>query len=240
MKKAIVGILVVVLLTSGLLVGCAGVLVGSGKLKTEKHAFTDFNKVEVHYGFQVELIKSNTFSIEITADGNVHDSIKVDKTGDSLKIGFQVFPPRNYVSCTKIAKITMPDLYKLDLSGGSRASITGFSSSNNFAAGLSGGSRIEGDITAADADFNLSGGSQIVLSGSADDLDVDGSGGSQLALESFPVNNADINLSGGGRATINVIGTLDVNLSGGSKVIHIGEPTLDDVDLSGGSMVSKK
>jgi hypothetical protein len=148
--------------------------------------------------------------------------------------------PRNYNSVTLKARITMPDIYELDLSGGSRASITGFSSSHDLKLGLSGGSRITGDITAGDADLDLSGGSQVDLIGSADDLKVDGSGGSQLDLESFRVNNADMNLSGGGRATVNVTGTLDVNLSGGSKVEYIGEPTLGDVDLSGDSTVSKK
>ncbi len=70
-------------------------------------------------------------------------------------------------------------------------------------------------------------------------MDVNGSGGSQLQLEALSVNNADINLSGGGRATINVNGALDVNLSGGSHVTYIGEPTSIDTNLSGDSTVSK-
>ena len=61
-----------------------------------------------------------------------------------------------------------------------------------------------------------------------------------MDLEAFLVNNADIGLSGGGKATVNVDGTLDVNLSGGSKVLYVGEPTLGDRDLSGDSTVSKK
>jgi hypothetical protein len=98
---------------------------------------------------------------------------------------------------------------------------------------------VTGDITAGDAYFNLSGGSQVNLLGTADDLDINGSGGSQLGLEAFSVNNADVNLSGGGRATVNVNGTLDVNLSGGSHVTYIGEPTSIDSNLSGDSTISK-
>lgn len=105
---------------------------------------------------------------------------------------------------------------------------------------MSRGSRITGSITAGDADFGLSGGSQVNLEGTADDLEINSSGGSQLDLEAFSVNNADVNISGGGRATVNVSGTLDVNLSGGSRVLYIGEPTLGDIDLSGDSTVSKK
>ena len=133
----------------------------------------------------------------------------------------------------------MPDLHEIRLSGGSQASISGFSSSHGLSVGLSGGSRVTGDITAGDADFDLSGGSQVNLQGMCEDLDINGSGGSQFGLEAFSVDNADVNLSGGGRATINVSGTLDVNLSGGSHVTYIGEPTLGDIDLSGDSTVSQ-
>ena len=239
MKKVIVAVLTVVLLTSGLLVGCiGGVVTGSGNLKSETFNFSDFTKVEAHNGFQVELTKSSTFNIEITADDNVHEYINVTKTGETLEIGLGW--GRNYRSVTLIAKITIPDLYKIGLSGGSQASITGFSSSRDFSVQLSGGSGVAGDITAADADFDLSGGSQVNLEGTADDLVVNASGGSHLRLESFAVKNADINISGGGGATVNVSGTLNVDLSGGSRVIYVGGPTLGDINLSGDSTVTKK
>jgi len=165
------------------------------------------------------------------------DYIDVYKSGNTLKIRPQW--NRSFRSVTLIAKITMPDLYEIKLSGGSRASISGFNSSHDLSVGLSGGSSVTGNITAGDAYFDLSGGSQVNLQGTADDLDVNGSGGSQLELEAFSVNNADINLSGGGRATVNVNGALDVNLSGGSHVTYIGEPTSIDRNLSGDSTVSK-
>ena len=237
MKKTTVVILMAVLLTSGLLMGCGLAVTGSGNVETETFDFSDFTKVEAHNGFQLELTKSSTFSVEITADDNVHKYVNVTKSGDKLKIGLDW--NHNYRSVTLRAKITMPDLYKIDLSGGSRASITGFSSSHDFSVGLSGGSGVAGDIMAGDADFDLSGGSQVNLEGTADDLRVKGSGGSHLSLESFPVNNADIRLSGGGRATVNVNGTLDVNLSGGSRITYIGQPTMGDIDLSGDSTISK-
>jgi hypothetical protein len=238
-RKVIVAVLLVVFLASGLLAACEGVTVtGSGNLKTETFNLSDFTKVEAHSGFQLELTKSSIFSVEITADDNVLEDIDIDKSGDTLRI----IPKRNrtYRSVTFRANITMPDLYKIDLSGGSRANITGFGSSHDLSVELSGGSGVAGDITAGDADFDLSGGSQVNLEGTANDLVVNGSGGSQLDLEAFPVNNADVELSGGGSATVDVNGTLDVNLSGGSRVTYVGEPTLGDIDLSGDSTVTSK
>ena len=237
MKVSLAMLLAAVLITVPL--GCIfGAVTGSGSLSTEEKSFSGFTKVEASHGFQLEITSSSTFSIEITADDNVHKYIDVDKDGDRLRIRLEL--GRSYNSVTLKAKITMPDLYDIDLSGGSRTSITGFSSSHDLRVELSGGSRVTGDITAGDADFDLSGGSQVDLEGSAGELAVNGSGGSQLDLESFSVDNANINLSGGSRAIVNVTGTLDVNLSGGSRVEYIGEPTLGDIDLSGDSTVSKK
>jgi hypothetical protein len=139
----------------------------------------------------------------------------------------------------------MPDLYKLELSGGSHASVSAFVSSNDLSVSLSGGSHLSeplkpADISARNADFNLSGGSHVTLSGSADDLSVKCSGGSHINLETFSVSNADINLSGGSHATVNVGGTLDAKLSGGSRVFYVGEPIIGEIDVAWDSDIIKK
>ena len=157
MKRAIVAVLVTVLLTSGLLLGCGRAVTGSGKLDTQEMDFSGFTGIEASHGFDIEVIQSNSYSVSITADDNLFDDqIRVTKAGETLKIGLR--PNYIYTSVTLRAKVTMPELYKLGLSGGSRASISGFSSSHDFSAQLSGGSQVSGDIAAADADFELSGG----------------------------------------------------------------------------------
>jgi hypothetical protein len=232
---------IILILTTALLVislGCGNWVTGSGNITTEVKDLSGFTKIEAHNGFQLEVIQSSDFSVEIIADDDLHERIKVSKLGDTLTIELDGI--WGCTSCTLEAKITMPDIIKLDLSGGSRADISGFSLSHDFSVELSGGSRLDGSITVADADFNLSGGSRVNLEGSGNDLVVDGSGGSQLDLELFPIKNADISISGGGRADINVSGILTANLSGGSRVTYTGQPTIGDIDLSGGSTISSK
>jgi len=239
MRKVMASILVAILLVSGLLLGCVLSVTGSGQLDTREMDFSGFTRIEASHGFDVEIVQSDAYSVSITADDNLFDEdIRVSKAGETLKIGLRL--NASYHSITLKARITMPDLHGVELSGGSRADITGFSSSHAFSIELSGGSLITGDITAGDAEFDLSGGSQVNLEGTAEDLDVQGSGGSQLNLEAFPVDNADIDLSGGSKVTINVTGTLDINLSGGSRVTYDGEPTLGEIDLSGDSTISQK
>mgnify|MGYP001059219324 CR=1 FL=1 len=90
MKKAIVTVLVAVLLTSGLLVGCqGGVVKGSGNLKTEIFNFSDFTRVDVSSAFEAEIAQSGSYSVSITADDNLLEYIRVSKEGQTLKVGLK-------------------------------------------------------------------------------------------------------------------------------------------------------
>ncbi len=260
MKKAIliVAVLMVALLTSGSLVGCfGGGITGSGNLNTEEFNFSDFTRVDVGYAFEVEITQSASYSVSITADDNLFQYIQISKSGETLEIRLKT---GNYISTTRKAKITMPDLYGLDLSGATRGTVQGFSSSEDFSVDLSGAStldmsgmsagnidfdisgasRVSGDITADDADFDVSGASRVELEGSASDIGINASGASSVELAAFPVNNAEVNLSGASTGTVNLHGRLDVDLSGASNLGYIGQPIMGTINISGGSTISSK
>ena len=258
MKEAIVAVLVVVLLTSGLLVGCVGGMVrGSGNLDTQEFNFSDFTHVEVGSAFEVKVVQSDSYSVSVTADDNLFDYILVSKQGTTLQIRLK---SASYISTTTRAEITMPQLRGLELSGATRGTVSGFSSTENLdievsgassldmsdiSAGdvefdISGASKVTGDITAGDAEFGLSGASSVQLEGSAKDIKVKASGASRAELSGFTVNNADVNFSGASNGMVNLDGRLDADLSGASKLGYIGEPTMGNINTSGGSTLSKK
>ncbi len=261
-KTVLLTILVAALVTAGL-VGCLGAATGSGKLITEEMGFSGFTRVEVSHAFEVEISRSSSYSVSITADDNLFDHVEVFISDETLKIRLK--PDRSYISATLEARITMPELRRLQLSGASRGTVSGFSSSGfdfqgNFRIELSGASslqmvgisatdarfdisgasRVSGNITAADAQFDISGASRVELEGSADDIIINVSGASNAELSAFPVNNAFVNLSGASRATVNLDGRLDVDLSGASNLQYIGEPTMGEIDISGGSTINSR
>jgi len=217
-----------------------GQVVGSENLVTQEKFFKDFSVVEVGNGFDVEIRQSSSYSIKITADDNVIDYVEVFKTSDRLTIRLRL--GYSYQSVTLKGKITMPELHELELSGGTHGTVDGFSSAHEFVAELSGGSHLSGDfMTSGDAQFALSGGSHLRdLDGAANDLRISASSGSHLDLAEFLVHDASVNLSGGSHATINLDGRLDADLSGGSHLFYIGDPTMGDIDTSGGAIISRK
>jgi len=259
MKKVIVAVLVAAFLTSGLLMGCQGVgMTGSGNLKTETHDFTDFTRVDVSSAFEVEVIQSSSYSVEVTVDDNLLKYVDVSKGGETLKIGLKTVAV--LWPATLRAKITMPQLRGLEFSGATHGTVSNFSSTDNLdidlsgassldlvdiSAGdvkldISGASKVNGDITAGDTDFDLSGASTVQLDGSAGDIVVKAGGASRVKLDGFTVNNADINFNGASTGTVNLSGKLDANLSGASKLSYIGEPTMGNINTSGASTLSKK
>jgi hypothetical protein len=192
-------------------------VVGSGDLRTQEVAQSDFMIVDVGSGFKVNITQASSYSLSITADDNMFDYIEVTKTGNTLSVGLE--SGVSYQTSTLKAEITMPDLQEVQFSGGVNGTASGFVMSHDFRAELSGGSilRIEGE---------------------AGNLTATCSGGSRLELSEFGVTNASIDFSGGSQGTINVDGVLDADLSGGSLLFYIGNPTLGDINTSGGSNIS--
>jgi hypothetical protein len=239
MKKFVISvILVFIMVASVFLSGCVlgEVITGSKNLATEEFNFSDFTRVEVGSAFQVEIIQSSSYSVSITADDNLFDFIQVSKAGKTLKIRLK--SGYNYQSITTKAKITMPELYELGLSGATHGSVEGFETPGDFELDLSGASELIGSIAVnGEAQFNLSGASKLELIGSANNVTIKASGASDLRLADFSIHDADIGLSGASDATVNLDGTLDANLSGASHLRYIGKPTTENLNISGGSEI---
>jgi hypothetical protein len=197
----------------------------------------------------------------MTMDDNLFDHLLVSKEGEALSIGLKPGYNYHYQSLTLRAQIQLPDLYEVQLGGATRSTIRGFNLSHKFAieisgtssaeivnmsagdfeAEISGASKLGGSATVnGDARFIVSGASTATLAGHANDLVIDASGASTAELSEFTVHNARVDLSGASRATINLDGRLDADLSGASALLYIGEPTMGEISVTGGSTLSKK
>jgi len=214
---AIIGLISALILLGGW--APLGTVVGSGNLVTNEEFITDFTSVDAGNGFNVEISQSNSYSVLVTADDNIMDHIDVSKSGDTLKVG--VNWGVSFDSATLKVEITMPEIHRLELSGGSKGKIEEISSTDPIS-------------------IDLSGGAQLTGFGEAGDLSIDISSGSQLDFTNFTGQDVNIEMSGGSQATINLDGTLDADLSGGSQLYYIGDPTLGDIETSGGSSINKK
>ena len=89
MKKSILIVCLIIIMTVGLLLGCTRVSLDAenGFTTTRNYDFTDFTSIEIGYAFELEVIPADTYSISINASESTFDRIEVTKTGNKLEIG---------------------------------------------------------------------------------------------------------------------------------------------------------
>jgi len=186
-------LILVLLFLGAMLVGCAQLTdTGSGNVVTQEEAITGFDRLDISEGFNVDISQGDEFSVVIRVDDNFEEYLQVGKEGSTLKIGLE--QNRIYSDATLQAEITMPELVGLDLSGGSRASVSG--SGEDIAIDASGGSGADlASFNVMNANVDASGGSQVTVNVSGT-LNVDASGGSQVSYLGNPTLGV-IDTSGG-------------------------------------------
>jgi hypothetical protein len=213
---------------------------GSGDVITLEYGFTDFDRVAAGFAFNVDIRQGESFSVVVRVDDNLEQYLEVVQEDDILRIGLELDQNYNFRRVTLEAVVTMPSLSGVSISGTSSGTITGFSSTHALDVNVSGASSLNGDIEAGNTSINVSGSSQLTLAGSAGDVSINASGSSVVDLEDFPVDNADVVLSGASQTTVFTDGRLDTEASGGSTVYYVGDPTLGTTHTSGGSSIESK
>ncbi len=262
MKKSIlVALTASLLVVSGLLMGCHTVIINSsvtpqGNAVTNNYDFTGFTGVEVGGPFDTQITRSDIFKVTVTANQNLVQYITVTKNGDTLTIKTQ---PLSIIGNPVLkADIQIPDLRDLEISGGGHANIEGFKTTDNVTAEVSGGSVVDINMETGGFNFNgsggsiikgtmitgttkilLTGGSQLEFEGNGGTTDISASGGSGLDFSQFKTGDTAIALSGGSHASVDVSGRMDIGVSGGSRLTYSGNPTIGNVEVSGGSTLNK-
>ena len=236
-------------------VGCGGVVVGSGHLVTKGYDLEGFTRLDVSDSFEVEVTCSDPQSVELTLDDNLVDEVDVRVEGETLSIDLK--GTTAYERTTQRAKITLPELAEVVLSGASKASVQGFSSSGDLelvlsgasslvltdvAAGdakldVSGASKVNGAVGVGDVQMDVSGASTVDLAGSGAEASLEASGASSLQLGDLALESAGVHLSGSSTATLDVAGTLDADLSGASILRLRGSPSLREIETAGSSEI---
>lgn len=241
MKKLILPLMIVTVIAVMLVTGCDVIFTdskdtisGSENLETRQYDFTDFNKIDIGSAFRYEIEKSDTFSIEITADDNLYEHIRVRQDGQTLKIDLEPF--LHFGTITVEAFITMPELHGLESSGATRGVIRGFDSDNNLDINVSGASRVEFDgITTGDIEGEVSGASRLTGRLDTGDIDLNVSGASVFRIDGT-VRDMTLAVSGASNIEGSIAArNIELDTSGASEVDWDG--SCDDLIIESGGAV---
>lgn len=233
---------------------------------TKKYENKDFVGLQITNAFSVEIVKSESYNVEVTVPEDYFQYVAVQQTGGKLSIGFKDLPRklRSFKSMKGFkAYIAMPELYSLQVSGSSKVECHDTFSSEMRAIAIecSGSSRIENlDVTAPSVTVDLSGASRLGLNVKASDLKLEVDGASKLALtgeadavkiklsgassidaEKFTNKEVDLKQSGASKMEITIGHALSAEISGASRCVYYsdGKIDLDLIGVTGASIFKK-
>ena len=238
--------------------GCALVDVqtirGSGELTTTMYDGMEFDELEVRRGYDLRLTPGTPTRVAITADDNVMEFLEVGVVDGTLRL--DVDDGVNIADVTLVAEVTAPGVRRIGLHSGASAELAGRRGADDLELSLSGGSDLRcstveagalvltlgggsdascTDVTTDRLEAALDGGSELQLDGTVASAALSGSGSSEFALFGLRLAGADVRLSGGSHADLDVSGVLEVDLRDGSDVRYRGDPVIGSVDLADGS-----
>lgn len=188
---------------------------GNTNIETIQYDFKDFTSVSAGNGFGIHITKGDEYSVNVTTSPNKQERVEISNIDGTLVINIKQGGNTFLPSPLKV-EITMPDLENIELADGASATVYDFNLSHNFAA-------------------HLTGGSSLTMTGQALNLTINGQGGAIANLSEFPVNNVYVDLNGGSQCTVNTNGKIAGTINGGAKLSYIGNPTLEELEVSGGA-----
>lgn len=231
-------------------------------LYKQHYNYKDFTALTVSHAFRVELTFADAYAVEVEVPAYIEPYLKVSCSAGKLRIGVANLPrdiqrKLNDRSDKLYARVTMPRLLSLSLSGASRLTaagmpklrpgddldieLSGASQLDAFAANgngtlsidLSGASKASIQATFPSLKTSLSGASKLTFTGDADNLRIDYSG---AAAGKLTGDYGHVRASLSGSSKIELTGntrTLELEASGASKYEADGVTEHADIELSG-------
>lgn len=208
-----------------------------GPIVEEERNVSDFNKLKVSTGIDVELSQGNRHEVIIIANEDIIDDVVTEVSNGTLKLNID----RKWFGFggNVDAKITFVELNSIDVSAGSDVHSVGLLGFDDIDIEASSGSDLKLNLEAFSVNLRTSSGSDANLKGSARNFSAKASSGSDISAYDFEVENATLECSSGSDVKAHVTKTLNVKASSGSDVNYRGNPELIDINTSSGSDLNK-
>lgn len=195
---------------------------GSGKEATDNRKIAEFTKLDIAGSFNVTLVQDSSNSVTINADDNILSIIKTDVSGDKLKISTD---NKNICSAKEVTiTIGMRNIKSISASGAVQLTSNGRINAADLDLHLSGATKVDMDIAAANIETEGSGVTDITLKGQASSHSVQLSGSGKLSAFDFVVGSYSIETSGQSDCEVNVLNELNINSTGASDIKYKGNP----------------
>lgn len=210
---------------------------GNGEVKEESRDAAPFKDISTSGIYKVIIQQGSSHSIRIAAEENLLPYIKTEISGGELQIytrkGYNIQPTKDVT-----IYVTMEKVGILSASGASGFISKGTLNSDLLELRFSGAADAKLDISARKLKVGVSGASKVKLSGTSDRAEYGISGAADIRALDLATDDAQVDISGTGKAEVFVQKKLDVGISGMGKVHYKGDPAVTK-SISGIGNISK-
>jgi hypothetical protein len=195
-------------------------LPGSGSGTTRSFAATDFDQVDLRGSDDIDVRVGTGFSVRAEGPSKELDKLKIEKIGNTLKVGRINSSGFNWDSDQKGVKIfvTMPRIAGAGIAGSGNMTIDRIDG-QSFAGETAG----SGNLTIAALNvqtgkFSIAGSGDMNVAGTAKQLSMKIAGSGDIDAGGVKAEGANVSIAGSGSATADVTGPADVSVIGSGDV----------------------
>lgn len=229
----------VLLVLSPLFTSCDGgglCMKGEGDTETRSLDIAPLEGVDVSGSMRVFIRKGSPQRVEVEGQGNV-----LNELGTNVNDGVWGIEFNRCMSDHDPVKvyITTPEIRLASVGGSGYVELEDVFESDEFDASVSGSGDMKLKLATNRLNSRISGSGTITAAGVANRHDISISGSGNSNSFDLTTREAEIDISGSGKAEVNVEDRLDVDISGSGRVYHQGSPSVN-ADVSGSGKVIKK
>lgn len=188
--------------------------------------FEDFNEIVISDNFEVEIVKSNAYDVQISGPQNRLRKVEADKTGTTLEISMSRDRYSGMNRKRAKVEISLPNLEVVHLGGSTGTIISGFNA-EDFELRLTGSAEADANISAERLSLDMSGSSRLNLTGSGVEVRADISGSARLNAYDYRTANMELETSGASNSKVYVTENLDIDSRGASKIQYKGNANVN-------------
>ncbi|WJJ97790.1 head GIN domain-containing protein [Algibacter luteus] len=212
----------------------SGVRGNGNVITTDRNISASFTSLKATEGLDVYLTQSNTESISVEADENLHDLILTEVEDGVLRIHTKENIGR---ASSKRVNVSFKDISSITSTSGSDVYSTNTITAERLDLKSTSGSDMTLDVNTSILNCKSTSGSDLRLSGKTIKLYAEATSGSDIKAADLSAESSEVKATSGADITVNTSKALTARATSGGDIRYYGNPeTVDKSDSSSGSI----
>ncbi len=212
----------------------SGVRGNGNVITTDRNISASFTSLKATEGLDVYLTQSNTESISVEADENLHDLILTEVEDGVLRIHTKENIGR---ASSKLVNVSFKDISSITSTSGSDVYSTNTITAERLDLKSTSGSDMTLDVNTSILNCKSTSGSDLRLSGKTIKLYAEATSGSDIKAADLSAESSEVKATSGADITVNTSKALTARATSGGDIRYYGNPeTVDKSDSSSGSI----